>query len=511
MKKKLIFFGVVFLVLAGLRAYDFYREQRASGDSADLVSLVAIPFDSIDRIRLLAPSGSLDISRSISIATKSPLIHRANWVLKDPFLAPASDEVVEELVNRAHSFRAEPFLLSKDEVPRAPEIDEISGASDGEKVHRNPYGLTPPELVLIFDTPDEKKVVIFGSKNEISGRRFVQVEGDPKLYLMEDDFPKYFASIKNRIKSREVIKIDPSKVRGVDVVEGNNFFRLASGECDKTDVWTVNASREVWLADAELVERKIGDLSRLTVSRIFDDAVTIFPYTGLEEPFLILSLSVELEESGKSGCGSGNKIDLLLQFGKGVGINKTGEGSIEPAQSYFLKIGDDPRIYGIERTFISDWLQGPGHFRVRTPFQGLESVEHYQGLEISDPDLRCSAVISKSGISEGPEGEFHESIKSLREFLPQVRLDAILSEKELPLYQQRDGARISLLLDSGTISINERASIEMPEGGNSNLVPLIVEIVRINEPSYFGVINGELVSQMKKIIKGFCGKDAHSS
>src|SRR5690606_13626533 len=113
--------------------------------------------------------------------------------------------------------------------------------------------------------------------------------------------------------------------------------------------------------------------------------------------------------------------------------------------------------------------------------------------------------------SEGPGGEFHESIKSLSEFLPQVRLDAILSEKELPLYQERDGTLISLLLESGTISLIERASVEMPEGGDLDLAPLVVEIVRINEPSYFGVINGELVSRMKKIVKGFCGKDAHSS
>jgi len=511
MKRKLIFFGVVFLILASLRVYDVYIEGRDGRDSADFVSLVTLPFESIDRIRLLAPSGSLDISRSKSIATQSPLVHRANWVLKDPFLAPASDDVVAELVEKVRSFKAEPFILSEEDMEGAPEIDEVSGSSDEEKVHRNPYGLTPPELVLIIDTTDEKKVISFGSKNEISGRRFVQVEGDPKLYLMEEDFPKYFASIKNRIKSREVIKIDPAKVRSVDVVEGDNFFRLVSGGCEKPDQWNIDASREVWLADRELVERKIGDLSRLVVSRIFDDAVAIFPYTGLETPFLILNLSVDLDEGASGGCGSGNKIDLLLQFGKGVGINKTGEGSIEPAQSYFLKIGDDPRIYGIERTFISDWLQGPGHFRVRTPFQGLESAAHYQGLEISDPGLRCSAIISKSGISEGPEGEFHESIKSLSDFLSQVRLDAVISEPELSLYNEKEGARISILLESGKVSLKEMASIEIAEGGNMELAPLVVEIVRINEPTYYGVINGEQVTQMEKIIKGFCGKDAHSS
>jgi hypothetical protein len=484
MQKKILVFGLIFFLLGGLLAYDHFSSLNDKSHTQEK-TLISIDESDLSRIRLLGTvSSAVDISKTETLSVDSPLLHRANWVLKDPVFAPVSDEVLGELVEA---------------------INGISGVSVGPSELRNideaSLGLTPPDLILIIDkNKGGSEVISFGAKSEISGARYVQREGDSQVYYTRKDFPRFFSSIKDRIKSREVLKIDPALVTGVDVIEGETFFRLLSNVCeDPPSGWVINASNETWLADTEFFTRKLGELSHLSVSRIFETPVDIFPFTGLDEPFLILNIAFQVDDKRKFVCDKDKKKELLLQFGKGMGVHRSETGTLEPGSSYFLKIGGEVRVYEIEKKFFSDWLQGPYHFRSRAPLRDVFSEESPVSVTVSNPETSCAVVFGDSGIEE--HGEL---IEQLKKNLMEVSFDAIVLEDELSLYAQVSGFHIEIM-EEEVIFLSEVARLkEEGYAEDASNAPLILQVKRPSESPFYGVVRSSEIASLLGNIDSFC-------
>ncbi|HMO19009.1 MAG TPA: DUF4340 domain-containing protein [Oligoflexia bacterium] len=520
MKKKLIVTGFVFILLLFVLYYlEFIsREVELDKGSEREIFLSLIPADKITRLRLISGDGSIDITRSEAINISSPLVHRSSWILKDPSFAPASDEVVGELLSKIMELGA----------VRADIEEEGIGDLDVDSNSGNQYGLTPPDMVLIIDSDEVSRVISFGSKSKISGKRFVQVEGDPDLYLGSFDFPRYYSSIRERIKSREVLKIDPFQIVGIDVLEGSRFFRLYSFDCSSgEDSWRLKTGGSVPAkVDGDFVLRKLKELSLLKVRRIFEDGQSIYQYTGLESPFLIINMALDLRKGREAGCQPGTPTvglgsdsssqELLLQFGKGIGfeVSATSSGAnsednlqvsapgVVPTQSYFLKIGGERRIYEVEKSFIADWLQGGDHFRSRKPFNDL-SVGSIEEIEVLVPESGCTIMATGESVSG-----FSSSLREIQDVMSKFKLDAVILPEELDLYPPIAKNGIRLATAEGSYALRERSAILAEDSGDGAGMrrPSVVEIERPSEEIYYGVLGGDDMSGFDGLIGKICAE-----
>jgi len=270
-----------------------------------------------------------------------------------------------------------------------------------------------------------------------------------------------------------------------------------------------------------------------------EDAASMFQYTGLETPFLVISLSFDMRTERAEGCMPGTPVvgvgsegtskELLLQFGKGIGFetNKGTEtdkavagadgeslSALVPSQSYYLKIGGESRIYEVERSFLADWLQGGDHFRSRTPYADFR-LDDLREFEVIAPDESCTVLATGERISV-IKSMIKESVKDLAE----IHIDAIVNEPELPLYKEVPGKSISLKTQEGVYALKERAHVpviqidsgEQPIASNPPVTrpASVIEISRPAEDSYFGVVNAENMLSIDKIVSGICQQGAAS-
>jgi hypothetical protein len=488
MKTKTLISGLIFVVLLGLYAFDVFYKKKTDTPADSKAPVIVFDRSSIVRLRILGsiPS-SIDISRSNTLPVESPLLHRANWVLKDPAFAPVDEVVFDDLLHR---------------------IERVSGSVFTDEVDEASLGLSPPELILIMDFEDGKKEVLsFGTKSPVTKRRFIQREGDSRMYVTSQDFPRYFTEIQDKIKSREVLKVNPGLVTTVDVIHEEEYFRLISQACQKGENhWTVSGKTGSLQGDAEFISRKIRELSNLKVKRIFETPVEIFSFTGLDNPFLVLNLSFQVDETGEFVCDKDKKKELLLQFGKGLGVQLSEAGTLASDVSYYLKIGGEVRLYEIEKGFFSDWLQGYYHFRERCPFCDLSeiSTESITSISISDPDSSCSVVFG-----EGAESEIESVFSSLQGSLNEVIFDALLTESELQQYPSRTDISFEIGLSDDAVSFEVAGAIkETSDGESADLLPVILKVKRHNESPYYGVLRDDTLSPLRLVVKDICNRGA---
>ncbi len=484
MKKKVVILAFVFILLLFLYLFGSLGGDKDSPDLTKEKALLVFDKDSVVRLRLLGSIGnSIDISRSSSLPVESPLLHRANWVLKDPVFAPVDENIFDDLISR---------------------VSKISGTEFTEEADEESLGLTPPELILILDFKGgAEQVISFGAKSSVTKRRFLQKEGDVRFYVSSKDFPKYVTEIQDKIKSREVLKINPELVTGVDVIHEDRYFRVLSNKCQvKEDKWIVAGGAETQQGDSQFISRKIRELSNLKVKRIFETPLDVFSFTGLDNPFLILNISFQVDESGNFACDSGRKKELLLQFGKGLGVQLSGKGTLATDVSYYLKVGGEVRLYEIEKVFFSDWLQGAFHFRERCPFCDISEVlDSVTSLSVSDPNDSCTVVFGKEAVVENSQ-----LMDSLKKSLQEIRFDALLDEDELRNYTLGAGVGFEMSLsEKEGISLEVVGSVQpdVSEGGD-NLSPLILKVKRKNEAPYHGVLSEDTFLPLRTVLKSFC-------
>lgn len=503
MNKKLLYSGLLFGFLFALSLGGLLDKEQGSGDAKEKeVPLLGFDERDVVRVRVLGSlTNSLDISRAKTLSVESPLLHRSNWVLKDPVFAPVNEEVFTDLIER---------------------VRETSGSVLNEFVDEASLGLVPPELIVMLDFENGKNEVLsFGSKSPVTGKRFIQKEGDSKVYSTSKDLPKFFSEISEKIKSKEVLKINPDLVLGVDAISGDEYFRLKSDKCESKQganrpLWTVDMGT-VMQGDDDFISRKILELSRLKVKRIFETPVDIFSFTGLDAPFLVLNVAFQVAEDGSFVCDATKKKELLLQFGKGLGVQMSDQGSLATDASYYLKIGGEVRLYEIEKGFFSDWLQGGYHFRNRQPLKEIDSVwDNLSSITMTDPSISCSVVLGDSSLSKEVEKDgttdmsplknkaisFEEAKATLRAALVSVKFDALLQEYELDQYPKINGSSITLAAGDEQIVVEIVGQVvpEIELGAS----PLIVSIKNTKEEVQYGVLQSDVLADAQKFIDEVC-------
>lgn len=472
MKRNMLLIFIVVLALALYLVPEQKVENISNLDQAESHLISSSCLGSVERVKFIHAGNSQELVLSDSLNSDDLLVRRSKWLLKEPFFAPADDEKVVLLLKAIQELKGS--------------VDKTSPKSNKQ----NEVGLTPPEGVLILQCGSVQEVLSLGTKSEISKNRYFQKEGEEFLYLVEGDFFESLVSILSDIRAKKILAFQHSDIQGLEVVESDKYFsleKLESGE------WLISTEGRKFKGDSKFIEKKLKDLVGMSISRRFDNPLEVLPFTGLEQPRLIINLKIRIKEETKNH-------ELVLQFGRGILgelLAKKQENTVNPGkESYYLKITKDNPIYELEKSYIADWLQGANHFRQRNPFESVTSKD-IKSASLKVDNLSCG--LDHSNFSDNPQMQAQLD-KALREFY----FDTFLSSEELTAYPASANLSAQFQLNSGIVSVSKIKDVVSAIESKEDKVASIWEVSEIGKDSYYGSMLVDRVSIVQEIFKDLC-------
>ena len=479
MKTKLI---IVSMILGALVGFLYYPENGFDLSSGQSRIFEFKDRSTPSRIRIMGEFGSFDLNLSSKIEVKNPILERSDWLLREPLFAPAKNEVVQSIINLLFEFSGEP--VKEGEIQR----DKL-----GE------YGLVPPATVIMLDNGVSKEVISIGTPNEATKSSFVQRESDGSIFLANDNVNLKLQTLLSNIRSDQVLKFNPMKVKQVDVVQGDMFYRL-NGGCESESGWTIVSEGLDLKADSPLINREVKELSEMRVSKMYDNPLDILQFTGLASPILIFKMKFKMEDQAE-GCSINElptlkKDELIFQIGKGVGINlKQGQGS-KMQSTYYLKINGETVVYEVDKGTFGDWLQSFEHFRDKQPFKNLKPSD-YDKVEVLVPEKNCVDISDISKISEQTK-----LISSFKD----INLDLITKKGELKDYDPVNGVKLIFRSKTGCSEGIDQLGVlsQINEIGDKKAVASYVRIYKCKEPEIYGVAPQDQIDSFRNAVEKSC-------
>lgn len=472
MRKNILLIAIVLLFLVLYLVPEKKNESSLEYVEQESTLISAECLNSLERIKFIQGESTQELLRSDSLKLDELLIRRSKWLLKEPFLAPADDEKVNAIVASIRGLKG------------------VYNQSSPKSERQGELGLTPPDGVLILECGSSKEILSIGAKSEVSQNRYYQKEGSGFLYLVKDNFFDATVEILKDIRARKILAFNHLDIHGLEVVDGEKFYsvdKLENGD------WSVSADGRKFKGDRTFIEKELKDLVGLNISRRFENPLEILSFTGLEKPKLILNLKIEVE---------GKVRELVLQFGRGILgdlLAKKQELLLDEAkESYYLKITKDNFIYELERSYISDWLQGANHFRERRPFNGIDASS-IKSASLKVGDLSCGL--------DGPIFVENPRLLSLlKKALDEISFDAFIAPEELSAYQVSGGLSAQFQTDIGILSLSKIRDVVNEIDADKSVVASIWEVGAIGKDSYYGSMLVDKVSLIQNIFKELCVK-----
>lgn len=295
---------------------------------------------------------------------------KSDWELKRPEGARADFVKVRTLLGTLATMRSRNELASS-EIDPDPSV----------------YGLQPPELVLHVSGAFGKRVFSFGKKTSVSNRRYLQPEGDAKIYLVDESVFTALDSAPEDVRDRQPLRFDVADVAEMTVVRGEgDFLKLVRGGDSK---WSLSYKDGTLPADPEVVLENLKGLKQLKAVRFVDEPGESLALYGLAKPRVIVSFKLA---SKRSNDPEADPPSLILQLGVGVTIGASNDPlasggapeGIDARAGYFFKLAGEPFIYEAGRPPFGELLQPPEYFRDRTPWKGLDP-KTVERIELKSP------------------------------------------------------------------------------------------------------------------------------
>ncbi len=444
----------------GFYVWRYDSDLRLGSGASDPAKSQALLFpdlklSELNRIGVIRGDGSWNVLRVTGEQPKDPFGNPVQWELKRPKGAPVEPTKVETMVRALAGLRIR-NTLEKNEI------------GDDESI----YGLTPPPIVLQLEGTFGKRVVSLGEKHPISGRRYVQVEGDEKLYLTEDSIFSLLDVAPDSLRSAQVLAFDPKRVKKVIAIreEGNIVSLEAS---DAKGNWKIVGPGVEVEADATQVQNALSRLSKAKVKRFIDDTPETLAFFGLARPKLIVSLVFDspteaspgatpsatptaAPEGDPAAAASAPAVSgeapyfprnkptdrVVIQIGEGINTDALlpptpGESTVRSKASYFGKLSGVKTIFEFGRSYFSDFLQTADHFRTKFPFRSIspESLGEIH-LTFGGKD-RAEFKLSRSGtdgwaVAQGEAAPRPVSVEDMAKLVDAIRRLRVVSYTTLP-------------------------------------------------------------------------------
>ena len=331
-------------VLTVLVYFILDNRSREIAEEKRTESLIFSEFslDSLESISIVHADGSYTLVKGGKVGLIGDMANA--WVLKHPLGAKVDSYFLQNIIPQVLNF-SHANAISKEDVLEDQSL----------------YGLAPPDMVLTFEGVGRKKVVSFGKKNPVSGRRYLQVERDASIYLVPEALFLALKKSPEEIRDYYPVKFETSDISIIAmIIKGVPpfLFRLSKNKKEASSSWVLESEGKKYVADSALVLKMLKEISSLRVENFESENPEALSMYGLLDPLMIINLTV--------GKKDGKTEDILLQIGRGVGLevgeNEKGEAMPIASDVYYLKLAGEAAVYRIPRIFPMTWKKGVEFF-----------------------------------------------------------------------------------------------------------------------------------------------------
>lgn len=358
-KKALVMLVVTAL---GLGCLIFFPKNpdKSAKDAAKLEILPDVSVEDVQELSVISAEASFSIKRAES-STKD-----GNWLLKKPENARVEEESIAQVLS----------LLCSLKIER--EIQEHERLDSEED-----YGLLPPEMLIRLKGAFGVRVLSLGKIEPLSGARYLQLEKEPKIFLVKDIF-SHLAKTPEELREKMPIHFDYDRVLQVAAVKPQEAPLFVYRERQKDSPWFVRLGKSEQIqADTKAVLQSIRGLAELSAARYVDDPGANLALYGLDRPLLIVRLAL-LRGSRDSNHADPLLDEMIIQIGRGISLREDDSGvSLGGLRAgYYFKIAGEPWIYEAKTPTFRNLLQGPEFFRSRNLFVEVDK-SLVRSLELS--------------------------------------------------------------------------------------------------------------------------------
>lgn len=340
--------------------------------------------DSIDRLEIQHDGASFTLERvagdiSETKQKSSPgMYENTRWVLADPKGATTDRVALRSLLNTLVGLTSHNTIIGA-EVEKDQDI----------------YGLSQPELRLVFHDGSGEHTLLFGKQHSFSGRRYAQLQGNERIFLVDDSSFQALNKTKDEVRDRHPIKFQLDKVREFQVTGSRVSGKgptdgLVLTKDPARDSWQIGYQRSLNNitvdADGVLVKEILSGLLHLTVKQ-FENPLTPAQGTlssyGLDTPKLRVEIRSfpdgSLTQNAQMLAGKQEE-SLVLLFGeheRTATVPKEPEEGASSITEYYFQIQGNDSVFefsakGAKGRFYTQLQQPLDFFREKTPFKNIQ-------------------------------------------------------------------------------------------------------------------------------------------
>lgn len=286
------------------------------------------------------------------------------WVLSIPPGAPTDAAAVSRLLGAVTALKS-PMSIEEGEV--------------GDLAN---YGLSAPEVSLEVEGSFGKRRISYGKKMQITGRRYLSLEGDKRVYLVDEALYSILTQPFERLRETRPIKFDRNTIQSIAVRRstGDTVEFKKDVETRDDKIWRAVIGERSTIVDSMEFEQSLAELGSMTVARFVDEPEGPIAIYGLKEPRAVVTVHFAPGPDNKP------QDDLVFYLGEGVSIKRKDE---EPAEeeseesalgvsaknAVFAKLVGDPTIYEMKSVPVSYLTRALLDYRNKEPLQRIKPEE----------------------------------------------------------------------------------------------------------------------------------------
>ncbi len=252
------------------------------------------------------------------------------WRLTKPVSYPASAAQVDGLLK----------VLGEMEWRSAIAPEELTNRADAQEQ----FGFDKPAFSLVLDGSGPSRHLLIGKPSAIGDEVYLQVVGNPSIYVADARFLKILPVNKDQWRDRAILDPAITQFDGLRVRSAANRFELEKDAA--SGLWRMKAPLQV-RADAEKIEALLSGLRDLRVSNfVSDDSQADLDAYGLQTPALDLGFTMGTNQV------LGLQIGAALTNNSGAAYARRSDPSsivVLPLQPFVAWEGD-------QRTFLDHHL-----------------------------------------------------------------------------------------------------------------------------------------------------------
>ena len=469
-----------------------FGSRIAPGPSTEVPFLSGIGERRMEQIELKGVDSKDRPFELLMVREASPNSKLGGWILGGNG-SPALDRVAAtQFFGALQSLRPAHLIEDADVISR-PEL----------------FGLDRPDLTLAIRTniPDHPLYTfVFGKTHQFTGRRYLRVNNDPVVYLVEEQMYAAIKKQRSDLEVRSPLRFDTSRVQLIEIDrtvqnQPQTPLRLERGS---GGVWTVGGeSPDPAAADSGIISDLLSALSGLQVEEsITADKSTDGDY-GLRDPKAVVKLRF---------TGDAKPNPLVLSFGEqytqsagdsSSGSEAKGQQAGRKIRQYYVRSGASPVVFRLKQRPMPDLFQPASYFWNRKP---LSSIAPAAVGEIRITSAGRTAKISGAF----PAADENPGAKPTPfQFLALRILNLEVISYDVPLNppEPLPGADISIsgLSPDGSpvLSIKVEGPIETGSAPDqaSRFPPYSVLVSNLNQPGVRCIVSGAEIELFRELFK----------